>query len=186
MVKISLIVVLFIVLNIFLYRKLVYLNKNHPILFNLKLISGVYWCMNKLLQLYGADKVAITKIKIDSGGLIKQMVQEISVDDTPMIYDLKNVPIQQDEYRKIRLMDDRHTFVTYVEGIPNKHERSVLQKAGIKHVKVIKLIDNGSTSYTISVYFKKFDLKLNPIRKLCISSIIYTTFVLFDSNKDKL
>lgn len=180
-------VILLILFNLLLNKYIKHIsNHGGVILKNIKLISKVYDYMKKVLILYKADRVAITKIDIEEGYILKQMIHEVSVSGDTLIPKLKRIPMEHGEYVRIKKHDELHKSSKFLNEITIPHERNVLSDEGVTHVIHIKLIDKISTTYMLSVYFKNYDIKLSRIRKFVITLYLRVIRNLFRKNIDKL
>lgn len=180
-------VILLTVLNLLLNKYLKHV-KNHGgvVLKNIKTISKVYGYMKKILILHKADRVAITKVSIEEGYILKQMIHEVSLSDESLISKLKRLAIEHDEYAKIKKYDELHKCGRFINEITIPHEKKVLSADGITHVIHIKLIDKVSTTYMLSLYFKNYNVKLSGIRKFAIKLYLRIIRNIFRKNIDKL
>lgn len=180
-------IILLILFNLTL-SKYIKSVRNHGgvVLTNIKIISKVYDYMKKILILYKADRVAITKVSIEEGYTFKQMIHEVSLSDESLIPKLNRLPIEHGEYVKIKKYDELHKYGRFINELTIPHEKKVLSADGITHVIHIKLIDKVSTTYMLTLYFKNYDIKLSRIRKFTI--ILYLRIIrnIFRKNIDKL
>jgi hypothetical protein len=135
-------VILLILFNLLLNKYIKHIsNHGGVILKNIKLISKVYDYMKKILILYKADRVAITKIGIEDGYILKQMIHEVSVSGDTLIPKLKRIPMEHGEYVRIKKYDELHKSSKFLNEITIPHEMNVLSDEGVTHVIHIKLID---------------------------------------------
>jgi hypothetical protein len=180
-------IVLLIILNLLLSKHVKRIgNHGGEVLNNIKVISKVYDYMKKILVLYYADRVTITKVSIEGGDIIKQIVHEVSEHKEPLTDKLKSVSIEHDEYVKIKRLKELQMYFIYINEIATPYEKNIFSDEGITHVRHIKLIDKVSTTYMLSVYFKSYDIKLSRIRKFTITLYLRIIRNIFRKNIDKL
>lgn len=152
--------------NLFINRYFKRIESNFGVIRrNLKLVSKVYDRMNKILTLLNADRVAINKISIEDGVILKRMIHEVSRTKKPLINELKTLPIEHKEYVKLKRMDELGSYGTYVDEVLVQHEKGVLLNEGIKYVTNIKIIDKISTAYILTIYYKDYDIKTVKYKK---------------------
>lgn len=180
-------ILLLIILNLLLNKYIKRVgNHGGVVLNNIKVISKVYDHMKKILVLYGADRVTITKVSIEDGDILKQTVHEVSEHKEPLTDKLKGVSIEHDEYVKIKRLKEFQQSVRYINEITIPHERKILSADGITHIIHIKLIDKISTAYMLSVYFKRYGIKISKLRKFAITLYLKLIRNIFRKNIDKL
>ncbi len=153
---------------------------------NLKLVSKVYGHMNTILRLHKADSIAINKISIEDGVILKRMLHEVSKTKEPLINELNTLPIGHKEYGRLKRINELDSYTIYVDEIVLSHEHKTLSNHGIKYLTHIKIIDKLNTAYILTLYYKDYDIKVIKYRKAI--SILYLKIVnrIFKNNIDTL
>ena len=178
---------LLIIFNVILNKYVKNIN-NHSgdILKNLNTISTIYDYMKSILILYKANRVAINKISIENGEILKQMVHEVSLDTELLTAKIKPIVIEHDEYTKIKRLAELKPYRRYLGDISSPEEKKILLSKGITYVINIKLIDKISTAYILSIYFNTYNTKISKLQRLLIGLYLKIIKKIFKKNIDLL